>query len=287
MKTSFDTSILAATPIGTLQLAARAIALDRLADRYGITCGDEEIQQAADYLRDALDLLTVEDTRRWLARRGLSVPAWSRELRTDVREKKLNTHSQIETVARRRLDADPDRFCKVNAGEVVVEDEGVANELRILLAESDISFHVLARRYSIIFADGAHPHPASCRTLFLDTMPSSIAMRILAGPTPLPHDVEPHLVNGLWVLYRIYTIEGPSYDQETSEYLRALVIEEMLRPLASVAYGDLLKCLGCDVPAALDEVALLTFGERELASLRRTRTARTIQTFRLDRVCRS
>ncbi len=117
------------------------------AQQRGIEVSDEELQQAADNYRTANDLHDAEITEAWLQARRLSYEDWEALLEYQVMERKLGdalTAGLVEQrFAEQRLS-----FDKAAISRLVLNEEGVARELRAQIIEDGADFHALAREHS-------------------------------------------------------------------------------------------------------------------------------------------
>ncbi len=129
--------------------AVADLLVTRAANAEGITVSDDELQEAADALRQANRLSSAEETQQWLKNCGLSVEEFEQRLEFGVVTRKLfekvTTDGRVEqhfAENRRSYDA-------VCLSHIVVNDEGRAQELRAQLAEEGADFAELARSHSI------------------------------------------------------------------------------------------------------------------------------------------
>ena len=241
-------ALLRAAPYGTLKAAARETAVRALATARAVACEAQEIQEAADNFRLQHGLVGEKDTIRWLTGRGWSVATWQTALETSLLEAELAADAATGAAARERFERSPQRYAKANVGVLVVEDEGIAREIHLLLTEEGLSFDVLAQRYSIEFASGGRPHPVSRRPVWRAEAPPQLD-RFFAAPTRGPVDVPIFEAGGYWHLIRIYHVEEPRLDDATEALLRSICLEEALQPYFLAAFGDLLDEAGCPRPA--------------------------------------
>lgn len=282
-KIAIESMLVRTMPHGALQAAARLLAVDDLALELGIVNTGGEMQEAADRFRSERGLLDYQDTVDWLSARGLTLKTWQEDLRTAMNEAKLKAHAAVGAAARARFEGAPEAFRKINVGHAAVEDEGIAREIHLLLTEERIRFDVVARRYSVLFADGISAHPTSRRTLFAHEAPPPVASVALVGDFGGPRDIEPFAQGGLWHLFRLYTVEAPAYDRETESRARADALEAMLAPHVTRHFVALLDRLGCPHPSDPVRASLLTPEERFRAALRLNRPARGIEVVSIER----
>lgn len=127
--------------------AVDAALIGQAARERGLSATDDELQQAADDFRITNELHTAEATERWLEEKRLTFEAWESLLERDLIRRKLRealTASKVEQhFVENRL-----AFDSAELSHLIVQDEGVARELRAQIVEEGADFHALARRYS-------------------------------------------------------------------------------------------------------------------------------------------
>lgn len=126
-------------------IATRKIIEDE-AKKAGIEIGLEELQNAADSLRLANQLIKAEDTWAWLDKYHLSLDDFEAIAETNLISAKLANHLFAEKVESffyaHQLD-----YVGAVTYEVVLDDEDLALELFYALQENEISFQEIARQY--------------------------------------------------------------------------------------------------------------------------------------------
>lgn len=125
-----------------------ALLLRKAADELGITISTEELQDAADNFRRDFGLITATETNEWMESLGLIIDEFERKVENDLLrsrvEEKLATDEKINRVFTENiLD-----FEKVKIAKLVVNDEGLANEIMTQIDEGEASFSDLAAKYS-------------------------------------------------------------------------------------------------------------------------------------------
>jgi peptidylprolyl isomerase len=115
----------------------------------GLEVSTAELQKAADAFRTRLSLHKTADLQRWLADRHLSPEDWERELeRTLLTEKLADKVVPPEAVAKHFAE-NRTRLDRARLAHLVVEKEGLANELFSQLQEDEADFAALARTHSL------------------------------------------------------------------------------------------------------------------------------------------
>ncbi|ARV61422.1 peptidylprolyl isomerase [Nostocales cyanobacterium HT-58-2] len=126
-------------------IATRKI-ITEAAIKAGIQVEIEELQQAADSLRLANQLLKAEDTLAWLEKYHLSVDDFEYLAQINLLSNKLAIHLFQEKVEpffyEHKLN-----YVGAVTYEVILDDEDVALELFYALEEGEISFQEIARQY--------------------------------------------------------------------------------------------------------------------------------------------
>jgi hypothetical protein len=250
----FRDLLLAAAPYGTLLALAQGQAVRATARSMRITCRADELQRAADQFRLERGLLSPDATASWLAARGLNGTAWRELLKTTVLQQKLEQAASIQEAVAARFAAAPQAYASAQVGVLTVEDEGIAQEIHLLLVEEGISFEVLARRYSLDFAWGDSAHPLSRRRIWRFQAPPALAAAAFRDDFRGPLDVRPMQVGQMWQVFRVYGLEGPVLDAETQALLRTVVVREKLRPAVVEALTAVLVEIGCPVPDDIEVI---------------------------------
>lgn len=248
--------LLRAAPYSTLRSAAHERAVAALASSVGIDCDVTALQDAADRFRLEHGLVTYDQTLAWLSGRGVTPQSWKELLRIGVLEARLRSSAAIGADAKACFDQAPDQYARANVGVLAVEDEGIAREIHLLLTEEGYSFDVLARRYSIEFADPRGSHPVSRRDVWRFQLPLGIADIAFGPGLRVPCDPDPIEVGEVWQVYRIYNVENPIFDPDTENVLRSVCLQKSLRPHLIAAFGSLLHELGCQPPSDLESLVL-------------------------------
>lgn len=113
----------------------------------GIKVGKEELQQAADAVRLANNLLKAEDTWAWLKKHHLSVDEFEDIAYTNILSNKLAIHLFEEKVEPFFYEHKID-YITATIYQVILDDEDLAFELFYALQEGEINFAAIASQYS-------------------------------------------------------------------------------------------------------------------------------------------
>ncbi|BAU13081.1 hypothetical protein LEP3755_36180 [Leptolyngbya sp. NIES-3755] len=127
-------------------IATRKI-ITEVAAADGINVEVTELQQAADTVRIANNLLTPESTWSWLAKHCLSVDEFEAIAHNNVLSAKLAEHLLSDRVESFFVAHQLDYTAAV-LYEVVFEDEDLAIEVYYALQEGEMQFHEVAQQYS-------------------------------------------------------------------------------------------------------------------------------------------
>ncbi|NMG08711.1 peptidylprolyl isomerase [Brasilonema sp. UFV-L1] len=126
-------------------IATRKIILDA-ANQAGIKAEKEELQQSADSLRLAHNLLKAEDTWAWLEKYHLSVDNFEEIAQINVISNKLAMHLFADKVEHFFYEHILD-FTGAVTYEVILDDEDLAMELYDCVEEKEITFQDIVRQY--------------------------------------------------------------------------------------------------------------------------------------------
>jgi parvulin-like peptidyl-prolyl isomerase len=126
-------------------IATRKI-IAEAATKAGIQVEPEELQQAADNIRLANQLLKAEDTWAWLQKYHLSVDEFENLAQANLVSNKLALHLFEDKVEPFFYEHQLDYIGAVTY-EAILDDEDVAWELFYALQEGEISFQEIARQY--------------------------------------------------------------------------------------------------------------------------------------------
>ena len=121
------------------------IILDKAAEM-GLKVESEELQQAADSLRLANNLLQADATWTWLQKHCLSLDEFEEIAQTNALSSKLAQHLLGDRVEPFFVEHQLD-YAKAILYEVVLDDEDLAMELFYALQQGEMQFHEVAYEY--------------------------------------------------------------------------------------------------------------------------------------------
>ncbi|WP_066383649.1 MULTISPECIES: peptidylprolyl isomerase [unclassified Anabaena] len=116
------------------------------AEKLGIEVSIAELQQAADSMRLANQLLKAEDTWNWLNRHYMSLDDFEEMAKINLLSAKLANHLFADKVEP-FFYAHKIEYTGAVTYEVILDDEDLALELFYALQEGEISFQEIARQY--------------------------------------------------------------------------------------------------------------------------------------------
>ena len=164
--------------LSPLERCARQRLILQLAQQEGVEVRPEEVQQEVDEWRYRNRLERVEDTDAWLSQRGVTLDDVAAEAAHGLLEQALAgkvAEGQIEPYfAQHTLDFDEAEVCWIH-----VSEEGVAEEIRMQVAEEGVRFHELARRYSE--DEATRPAGGYLGRLRRDHLPKGVAPLVFAA----------------------------------------------------------------------------------------------------------
>jgi parvulin-like peptidyl-prolyl isomerase len=112
----------------------------------GIQVETEELQQGADRIRLANNLLQVDDTLEWLQKRFLSVDDFEELAYINIISAKLAHHLLADKVEPFFVEHYLD-YAQGVLYEVILDDEDIAMELFYALQANEVSFHEVTHQY--------------------------------------------------------------------------------------------------------------------------------------------
>ncbi|BAY08133.1 peptidylprolyl isomerase [Calothrix sp. NIES-2098] len=132
-------------PIVLEGIATRIIIAEAV-KKAGITVEQKELQQAADSLRLANQLVKADDTWAWLQKHYLSLDDLEEIAQINLLSAKLANYLFADRVEKFFVENQLDFFGAVTY-EVILDDEDLAFELFYALQENEIAFSEIAQKY--------------------------------------------------------------------------------------------------------------------------------------------
>ncbi|AFY49421.1 parvulin-like peptidyl-prolyl isomerase [Nostoc sp. PCC 7524] len=129
-----------------LEAIATKEIITETAEKLGIEISVTELQQAADSMRLANQLLKAEDTWNWLNKHYISLDDFEEMAKTNLLSAKLANHLFADKVEP-FFYAHKIEYTGAVTYEVILDDEDLALELFYALQEGEISFQEIARQY--------------------------------------------------------------------------------------------------------------------------------------------
>lgn len=202
--------------------AIEATLIRQNAASQGIKVSDEELQQAADDFRLARDLHDAEATTTWLEARKLSYEDWESLLEDQLIAHKLRavlTAGRVEQYfAEQRL-----AFDAAAISRLVLNEEGIARELRAQIVDDGADFHALARQHSNDASRLAGGYVGLVRRPELEAAVEAAIFGAKPGQIvgPLKRD------DG-WELIKVESLHPAVLDDATREAIESLLFREWL-----------------------------------------------------------
>lgn len=190
----------------------------------GIEATDEELQAEADLFRAERELFDAEATEAWFAKNYLSFADWELWLEERVTTRKLREALAADKVeehfAVNRLS-----FDEADISRIVVDDEGVALELRAQIVDDAADFHALARQHS---QDSAtRPAGGYAGTVRRDELEATIEAAVFgASPETLLGPFKEGREE--WVLIRVEAVRRAKLDEAVRETIKEQLFTEWL-----------------------------------------------------------
>lgn len=210
------------------------------AELRGIRVSAEMLQKAADGVRRSERLFSAEATQEWLSRHGLNVLDFEDELESRLLKslvfQTLTDHAQ-EHFNRSSLLHD-----RIMIRMIVVEREGLADEIRTQILDENQDFSALATEYSVHASANAGGQVNEMSRGDLKQLIGAHAYNAGTGDLigPLP-------VNGGWILLTIVSVKPAVFDVEMERVIRQDLFEQWLSariPESKISFPllDLLSC---------------------------------------------
>ena len=213
---------------GRLEGLLRQVVEEKLiadaAQRENVSISDAELQAGADAFRQTHGLHLAEKTHAWLRAHRLTVEDFQERIQAGLLRRKLAEHlvgGQIE----RYFAENRTQFDRARLSQIVVDREGVAQELLTQLIEDGADFAVLARKHS----RDAETRQAGGFLGVLDRRKLSPAVEAAVfgarpgdtvGPFKTPHG---------WHLIRVEELLPAQLDEQTAGVIRERLFQDWLQ----------------------------------------------------------
>ena len=120
--------------------------IGKTADRENINVAEDELQKAADIFRLKNNLISSQDTLKWLEKNYLSVPEFEQSLKMDILSRKL-AHHLFEDQVEANFHAHQLDYYQAIIYEIALSNFNLAMELFYGIQEKELSFWDLAHKY--------------------------------------------------------------------------------------------------------------------------------------------
>ncbi len=210
---------------GQLSGLIAATVVDRIiadtALKHGLGVSDEELQQAANAFRLSRGLSKAADTRRWLAQNHLEESDLEESLHRELLQQKLAEHVTRDQVAKHFAD-NRARYDRARLRHLVVQKDGIAQELLSRMQEEDADFAELARQHSL--DQRTRSSGGDLGIVSRAAMPPVVAAAVFAAKNgevvgPLPHA-------GAFVLIKVEEILPGQLDGPTTADIRQVLFRD-------------------------------------------------------------
>lgn len=211
---------------GQLQLISDGIdaaIVRQAAAKRGIEISDDELQGVADEFRAAKELYDADTTQTWLDDKKLSYHEWESLLEGLITQRKLREALTASLVEQRFVEQKLS-FDKAAVSRLVLDDEGVARELRAQIVEDGADFHALARVHSI-HSDTRPAGGYSGELLRSDMEPALEAAIFGAQPGKV---VGPIKTDDGWELVKLEGLVPAELNEEMRETIKTSIFNEWL-----------------------------------------------------------
>jgi len=207
-----------------LQQATDILLIREGAAERGISVTPEELQRAADDFRLARDLEDVEATETWLLQNYLTFEEWEEILEFETLRQKL-IQVLVADKVERHFAENRLLFDTAVISHLVVEDEGVASELRAQIIDDEVDFHLLARQHSI--DKNTRMAGGYVGLVARPGMDAEVESGVFGGkPGKVVGPI--HTRDG-WELIRIESLHPGELNIETRQKIEASIFEEWLK----------------------------------------------------------
>lgn len=205
-----------------------------------IGVSSEELQRAADIFRRSRKLLSAAETDAWLSMNGMTVLNFEDKLEFQLKTKLL-FHAITENAEQQFRHA-PSLWDRIQIRMIIVEHEGLAEEIRLQLLEENSEFSGLARKHSV---HQSATNGGLLREMFRRDLFQLIQSRAEnAAPGDL---IGPMASNQGWMLVAVSSTTPASFDAETEAAIRKHLFQQWLSARmreSKISYPllDLLSC---------------------------------------------
>ena len=124
------------------------VMLGNIAKEVGVAVSDQELQDAADKFRMEKGLISAEETNEWLRENGFTVEDFEQKLEYDLLKGKIQAQIATPEACNKYFAENMLMFEQVKIAQIVVNDKGLAEEIKLQLEEGEAEFADLASKYS-------------------------------------------------------------------------------------------------------------------------------------------
>jgi len=198
----------------------------------GLQVSDDELQESFDDYRRDLELLSAEDTNKWLAESGITVDQVEAMLESSILRGKLADKLIDDAEIDAHYSQNPADFEYAEICQIAVADAGAAEELALSIREEGEDFAELAKKHSLdepTKEDGGYLGVITREDA--TGLPSDVADRIFSGSAG--EVVGPfELPGGAHVIIRVEDSGRAELDEDLREMLRQFLFGQKMDQLS-------------------------------------------------------
>lgn len=209
---------------GVLQDSAAEAVIARAVSSAGISISDDELQEAADAFRAENGLHRIADTEAWLQARSMTLEDMEASLERGLATEKLRDQLASDGATQKYFAENKLRFDAVDISQIVVSDEGLAEELYSQITEEDEDFYQLASQHSIDASGQARGYLGKVARKSLSPQVESVVYGADMGDIvgPVKTDQGYHVI-------KIEAFRSGALDDETQGQIRQLLFDQWLQ----------------------------------------------------------
>ena len=124
------------------------VILGNIAQELGVSVSDQELQTAVDKFRMEKGLISAEETNEWLRENAFTIEDFEQKLEYDLLKEKVRAQVATPEACNKYFAENMLLFEQAKIAQVVVNDQGLAEEIKLQLDEGEAEFADLASKYS-------------------------------------------------------------------------------------------------------------------------------------------
>ena len=200
--------------------------IEKTASIENINVTEDELQKAADIFRLKNNLISSQDTLKWLEKNYLSVPEFEQSLKMDILSRKL-AHHLFEDQVEASFHAHQLDYYQAIVYEIALSNFNLAMELFYGIQEKELSFWDLAHKY--IEDDELRRHNGYRGKKTRSQLPPEIAAAVFAlNNERLPQVIKPIAIGKKTYLIYVEEIIQPVLEQSLRQKIISQLYEDWL-----------------------------------------------------------